>query len=77
MIWTVEQSTNANQVDAIVNCTYLKPAPEGSKVYVESRVVHLGKRMGHTTGTMRLDTEDGKVCYVCEHGKASLGGSSI
>jgi acyl-coenzyme A thioesterase PaaI-like protein len=25
-----------------VNCTYLRPAPEGAKVFVDSRVVHLG-----------------------------------
>lgn len=22
-------------------------------------------------GTMRLDSEDGKVCYTCEHGKVN------
>jgi acyl-coenzyme A thioesterase 13 len=60
-----------------VNCTYLRPAPVGAKVFVESWVVHLGKRMGQTAGVMRLDSEDGKVCYTCEHGKASVGGSSL
>ncbi|KAF1947255.1 beta-xylosidase [Clathrospora elynae] len=48
----------------IVNCTYLRPAPEGAKVYVESCVVHLGKRMGLTMGMMRLDSEDGKSSPV-------------
>ncbi|KAJ6197015.1 beta-xylosidase [Bipolaris maydis] len=38
-----------------VNCTYLRPAPVGSTIFVESWVVHLGKRMGLTMGTMRLD----------------------
>jgi acyl-coenzyme A thioesterase 13 len=60
-----------------VNCTYLRPAPEGAKVYVESKVVHLGKRMGLTVGVMRLDSMDGKVCYTCEHGKATVGPSSL
>jgi acyl-coenzyme A thioesterase 13 len=60
-----------------VNCTYLRPAPVGAKVFVESWVVHLGKRMGQTAGVMRLDSEDGKVCYTCEHGKAAVGGSSL
>jgi acyl-coenzyme A thioesterase 13 len=60
-----------------VNCTYLRPAPEGAKVFVESWVVHLGKRMGLTMGVMRLDSMDGKVCYTCEHGKASIGGPSL
>jgi acyl-coenzyme A thioesterase 13 len=62
-------------VSRTLNCTYLRPAPEGAKMFVESEVVHLGKRMAHTKGVMRL--EDGKVCYVCEHGKANLGGSSL
>jgi hypothetical protein len=35
--------------------------------------VHLGKRMGLTMGLMRLESEDGKVCYTCEHTKVSLG----
>jgi acyl-coenzyme A thioesterase 13 len=46
-------------------------------VFVESWVVHLGKRMGLTMGTMRLDSVDGKVMYTCEHGKAAVGGSSL
>ncbi|KAF1838495.1 hypothetical protein BDW02DRAFT_488826, partial [Decorospora gaudefroyi] len=58
-------------------CTYLRPAPEGAKVFVESWVVHLGKRMGQTMGIMRLGSADGKACYSCEHGKVSLGGSSL
>ena len=39
--------------------------------------MHLGKRMGQTMGLMRVETEDGKVCYSCEHSKVSLGGSSM
>jgi acyl-coenzyme A thioesterase 13 len=56
-----------------VNTTYLRPAAEGTKVFVESWVVHLGKRLGQTRGLMRLGSEDGKVGYTCEHGKVSLG----
>ncbi|KAG9187821.1 hypothetical protein G6011_05692 [Alternaria panax] len=54
-----------------VNTTYLRPAAEGTKVFVESWVVHLGKRLGQTKGLMRLGSEDGKVCYTCEHDKAN------
>ncbi|EMD65347.1 hypothetical protein COCSADRAFT_180132 [Bipolaris sorokiniana ND90Pr] len=61
----------------VFNCTYVRPAPVGSTIFVESWVVHLGKRMGLTMGTMKLDSKDGKVCYTCEHGKASLGGSNM
>ncbi|EDU50279.1 beta-xylosidase [Pyrenophora tritici-repentis Pt-1C-BFP] len=42
----------------MVNVTFLRPAPKGTKVFVESWVTHLGKRMGQTRGEMRL--EDGK-----------------
>lgn len=73
--------TSKNHADMIklfqVNCTYLRPAPEGAKVFVESWVVHLGKRMGLTRGAMRLDSEDGKVLYSCEHGKATVGSPSL
>lgn len=60
-----------------VNCTYLKPAPEGSKVFVISKVVHLGKRLGLTSGEMRLESVDGKLCYSCEHQKAVIGGPGM
>jgi acyl-coenzyme A thioesterase 13 len=46
-------------------------------VYIESQVVHLGKRMGLTTGVMKLGSEDGKVLYTCEHNKAAIGASSL
>lgn len=62
---------------AKVNCTYLRPAPLGSTIFVESWVVHLGQRMGLTMGAMKLGSMDGKVCYTCEHGKASLGGAKM
>lgn len=60
-----------------VNCTYLRPAPLGSTVFVESWVVNLGKRMGLIMGTMRLGSMDGKICYTCEHGKVSLDRASL
>jgi acyl-coenzyme A thioesterase 13 len=68
---------DTGHVSRTLNCTYLRPAPEGSKVYVESQVVHLGKRMGVSTGTMRIGSVDGKLAYTCEHGKATIGSSSL
>lgn len=68
---------DTGHVSRNLNCTYMRPAPEGAKVFVESWVVHLGKRMGLTAGVMKLDSLDGKVCYSCEHGKASVGSSSL
>jgi len=64
-------------VSRSLSCTYLRPAPEGSTVYVESKVVHLGKRMGMTTGTMRIGSRDGKAAYTCEHSKVNMAVSSL
>ncbi|QDS72129.1 hypothetical protein FKW77_003924 [Venturia effusa] len=58
-------------VSRTLNCTYLRPAPEGTVLLVESTIVHLGKTMGQMTGVMRRK-DDGKVCYTCEHGKAQV-----
>lgn len=46
-------------------------------MYVISEVVHLGKRQGLTKGEIRLETEDGKIAYTCEHQKAAVGQSSL
>ncbi|KAH6849480.1 hypothetical protein B0T12DRAFT_396777 [Alternaria alternata] len=48
-----------------------------SKVFVETQVVHLGKQMGQMTGVMRLGSKNGKVAYMCEHGKVNIGGSRL
>jgi uncharacterized protein (TIGR00369 family) len=64
---------DSGHVSRTLNCTYLRPAPEGTKIYIECEVLHLGKRMGQLRGLIR--TEDGKVCYTCEHGKAVVGPS--
>ncbi|KAF1994654.1 Thioesterase/thiol ester dehydrase-isomerase [Amniculicola lignicola CBS 123094] len=66
---------DTGHVSRTLNCTYLRPAAEGTKVFVESEVVHLGRRMGLTRGVMK--TENGKICYTCEHGKAAVGASSL
>jgi acyl-coenzyme A thioesterase 13 len=75
----VEASTDdrIGHVSRNLNCTYLRPAPEGAKVYVISEVVHLGKRQGLTKGEIRMESEDGKIAYTCEHGKAAVGSSSL
>ncbi|KAF2106475.1 HotDog domain-containing protein [Lophiotrema nucula] len=65
---------DTGHVSRTLNCTYLRPAMEGQKVFVESEVVHLGRRMGQVVG--RIVDEKGKVCYTCEHGKAAVGGSA-
>ncbi|ORY11548.1 HotDog domain-containing protein [Clohesyomyces aquaticus] len=63
-------------VSRTLNCTYLRPAKEGEKMLVESKVVHLGRRMGVVKGVIRGES-DGKVYYTCEHGKAALEGPKL
>ncbi|KAF1958677.1 Thioesterase/thiol ester dehydrase-isomerase [Byssothecium circinans] len=66
---------DTGHVSRVLNCTYLRPAKEGQRFWVESEVVHLGKRMGLLRGVIR--GEDGKICYTCEHNKAAIGKSSL
>jgi len=58
-------------VSRTLNCTYLRPAPVGTTLLIESEVVHLGKTMGMLKGVMRREG-DGAVCYTCEHGKVQV-----
>ena len=68
-----EDFWDTGHVSRTLNCTYLRPAPEGSELLVESEVVHLGRNQALLKGVMRRK-DDGKVCYTCEHGKVKLGG---
>jgi acyl-coenzyme A thioesterase 13 len=62
---------DTGHVSRTLNCAYLRPAPEGTVILVESTVVHLGKTLAQLTGQMRRK-DNGKVCYTCEHGKAKV-----
>ena len=64
---------DTGHVSRTLNCTYLRPAPEGTELLVESEVVHLGKSQAALKGVMRRK-DDGKICYTCEHGKAKVAG---
>ncbi|KAF2399524.1 Thioesterase/thiol ester dehydrase-isomerase [Trichodelitschia bisporula] len=62
---------DTGHVSRTLNCSYMRPAPEGTTVVVESEVVHLGKSLGMLRGVMRRK-DDGAVCYSCEHHKAKV-----
>jgi len=62
---------DSGHVSRTLNCTYLRPAPEGTTILVESEIVHLGKSLGQMKGVMRRK-DDGAICYTCEHGKAKV-----
>jgi acyl-coenzyme A thioesterase PaaI-like protein len=66
-----EDFWDAGHVSRSLNCQYLRPAPLGSTLVVESTIVHLGKSLGTIRGEMRKK-EDGKVCYTCVHDKVQL-----
>jgi len=58
-------------VSRTLNCTYVRPAPEGTELIVECEIVHLGSSLAQLSGTMRRK-DNGKVCYTCEHGKVKV-----
>jgi acyl-coenzyme A thioesterase 13 len=58
-------------VTRTLNVTFLRPAPEGTKVLIESEVVHAGKRLCALRGVMKRE-DNGAVIAVCEHGKATI-----
>lgn len=62
---------DGGHVTRTLNCTYLRPAPVGSEVLIESETVHMGKRMCHLKGVMRAK-DTGKLLYTCEHGKVAV-----
>ncbi|KAF2691496.1 Thioesterase/thiol ester dehydrase-isomerase [Lentithecium fluviatile CBS 122367] len=66
---------DTGHVSRTLNCTYMRPVPQGEKIWIESEVVHLGKRMATLRGSIK--NEGGKVCYLCEHQKAAVGSSSL
>jgi acyl-coenzyme A thioesterase 13 len=66
---------DTGHVSRDLNCRYLRPVPAGQKIWIESEVVHLGKRLASLTG--RIKNEDGKVCYICDHQKAAVGASAL
>jgi acyl-coenzyme A thioesterase 13 len=57
-----------SHVSRTLNVTYLRPAPIGTELEVESEVISLGKQLAMIRGTIRRRA-DGVPCSMCEHGK--------
>jgi acyl-coenzyme A thioesterase 13 len=62
---------DTGHVSRTLNCSYVRPAPVGTELLIETEVVSLGKSLAMLRGTMRRK-EDGKVCYICEHHKVKV-----
>ena len=59
---------DSGHVTRTLNCSYLRPAPEGTELLIECEIVHLGKRMGMIKGVMKRK-DNGALCSTCEHHK--------
>jgi acyl-coenzyme A thioesterase 13 len=68
-----EDFWDAGHVSRALNCQYIRPAPTGTVLLVESEVVHLGRSLGQLSGTIRRK-DDGKLCYTCVHDKVQVTG---
>ncbi|KAF2223323.1 HotDog domain-containing protein [Elsinoe ampelina] len=57
-------------VSRVLSVTYIRPAPVGETLILECEVVHAGKRLAVTKGTMRRK-RDGAIVSTCEHNKVN------
>ena len=62
-------------VSRTLTVTFLRPLPQGTKVFVDCEVVAVGKSMANLKGTMR--NADGKICITCIHDKATVAGPKL
>lgn len=63
-------------VSRSLNCTYLRPAPEGCVVLCECEVMSTGKRLALMRGIMKRE-DNGAIISTCEHDKAFTGTPKI
>lgn len=58
-------------VSRCLNVTYLRPAPEGTELEMETEVVTAGKSLAMLRGVIRR-ASDGAPISTCEHNKAAV-----
>ncbi|KAK5163727.1 uncharacterized protein LTR77_010400 [Saxophila tyrrhenica] len=58
-------------VSRVLTVNYLRPAPEGSELELETEVISVGKTLAMTRGTLRR-ASDGAAISTCEHNKAAV-----
>ncbi|PSK34445.1 hypothetical protein C1H76_9443 [Elsinoe australis] len=57
-------------VSRVLSVTYIRPAPVGETLILECEIVHAGKRLAVTKGTMKRKS-DGAIVSTCEHNKVN------
>lgn len=55
-------------VSRTINCSYLRPAPNGEECLVECEIVQIGRTLCQLRGTLTRRS-DGAVLATCEHHK--------
>ena len=57
-------------VSRTLTVTYLRPMPEGMKVFVDCELMAAGKNLANIRGWMK--SGDGKICATCVHDKSAV-----
>lgn len=58
-------------VSRSISTTYLRPAPEGTKLLMECEIVQMGRTTAMLRGILKRES-DGAVISTCEHDKAAI-----
>ena len=58
-------------VSRVLTVNYLRPAPEGTELELETEVISAGKNLAMLRGVLRR-ASDGAAISTCEHTKAAI-----
>jgi uncharacterized protein (TIGR00369 family) len=58
-------------VSRVLTVNYLRPAPEGTELELETEVTAVGKTLAMLRAVLKI-AKDGKIVSTCEHNKAAV-----
>jgi acyl-coenzyme A thioesterase 13 len=58
-------------VSRVLTVNYLRPAPEGTELEMETEVTAIGKSLAMLRAVLKI-AKDGKIVSTCEHNKAAV-----
>ena len=58
-------------VSRVLTVNYLRPAPEGTELELETEVTAIGKSLAMLRAVLKI-AKDGKIVSTCEHNKAAV-----